>query len=416
MIYILGLIRDYFAHHIIFSAGLLLIMGYIFGQLSEKIKLPAITGYILAGILVGGSGLKLIRHENMEILNFLSEITLSFIAVIIGGEFSFFKLKLYGSKIIVLTLVQMFLTIILVSLGLIIIGLPLYISILLGAIAAATAPAATVVIVEKLKAKGRFVDYLYGIVALDDAGTVIVFSIIFALSAAMIAGTNVEISHSVIHAFSEIFISILIGLTGGLLIHFSASRKRNINEVKIITLGILFLTTSITISLGLSPLIANMVVGMLLININNKNVRILISLEPLTSPLYAIFFAIAGAELSLEIFRDSSVLLAGIIFISARALGKYFGIYLPSAIYKLEPKIRNYLGLALLPQAGVAIGLVLFVQASSVVVNASPQIQEEISKMINIVLMSVFFNELVGPPLSKLAILKNLKRSRNGSR
>ena len=410
MLKILEIIKFYFSHHIIFSAGLLLIMGYIFGQLSEKIKLPAITGYILAGILVGSSGLKLIHHENLEILNVISEITLSFIAVIIGGEFSLYKLKTYGKKIIFLTLSQMFLTFGLVSVGLIALGLSTYIAFLLGAIAAATAPAATVVIVEKLKAKGEFVDYLYGIVALDDAGTVILFSVVFVLSTSIISGIDTNFSISILHAFLEIIYSLTIGILGGIAIHFTVAKKRNINEIRILTLGILFLTTSITISLGLSPLIANMTVGMLLINLSKKNVKILKSLEPLTSPLYAIFFAIAGAELSLGIFKDTSVLFAGLIFIFLRAIGKYFGIYFSSATLKVPSKIKNYLGLSLLPQAGVAIGLVLFVQASPAIRDASEGIQNEINKMINIVLMSVFFNELIGPPLAKLAILKNLKR------
>jgi len=271
MIKILEVIEFYFSHHIIFSAGLLLIVGYILGQLCERIKLPAITGYILAGILIGSSGLKLIRHENLEILNILSEITLSFIAVIIGGEFSFFKLKLYGKKIIIITLVQMFLTFGLVSGGLIVLGYSSYVAFLLGSIAAATAPAATVVIVEKLKAKGEFVDYLYGIVALDDAGTVILFSLAFALSSSMISGVETAFSHSVFRAMVEIFSSLIIGVIGGLIIHYSVAKKRNKNEIKIITLGILFMTTSISISLRLSPLITNMAVGMILINLSKNS-------------------------------------------------------------------------------------------------------------------------------------------------
>ncbi len=410
MIKILEIIKFYFSHHIIFSAGLLLIFGYIFGQLSEKIKLPAITGYIFAGILVGGSGLKLIHHENLEILNILSEVTLSFIAVIIGGEFSFYKLRAYGKKIIILTFAQMFLTFFLVSFGLIFLGISSYVAFLLGAIAAATAPAATVVIVEKLKAKGEFVDYLYGIVALDDAGTVILFSVAFAISTSIISGLNTSFLNSTFHAFLEILYSVLIGVFGGIAIHFSTAKKRNMNEIKIITLGILFITTSISISLELSPLIANMTVGMLLVNLSKKNVRILFALQPLTAPLYAIFFAIAGTELSLEIFKDKSVILAGFLFIILRAIGKYFGIYLSSIPLKIPVKIKKYLGLGLLPQAGVAIGLVLFVQASPVIKNASEAIQQEITVMINIVLMSVFFNELFGPVLAKIAILKNLKR------
>lgn len=410
MLNILEIIKFYFSHHIIFSAGLLLIFGYIFGQLSEKIKLPAITGYIFAGILVGGSGLKLIHHENMEILNILSEVTLSFIAVIIGGEFSFCKLRAYGKKIIILTFAQMFLTFFLVSFGLIFLGISSYVAFLLGAIAAATAPAATVVIVEKLKAKGEFVDYLYGIVALDDAGTVILFSIAFALSTSLISGTNTSFLNSTFHAFLDILYSVIIGVLGGIAIHFSTAKKRNLNEIKIITLGILFITTSISISLELSPLIANMTVGMLIVNLSKKNVRILFALQPLTAPLYAIFFAIAGTELSLEIFKDKSVIIAGFLFIILRATGKYFGIYLSSIPLKIPRKVQKYLGLSLLPQAGVAIGLVLFVQASPVIKNASVAIQKEITVMINIVLMSVFFNELFGPVLAKIAILKNLKR------
>ena len=162
----------------------------------------------------------------------------------------------------------------------------------------------------------------------------------------------------------------------------------------------------------LSPLISNMTLGMFLVNMYKKNVRILFSLKPLTPPLYAVFFAIAGTELNLRIFADSSILYAGILFISLRAIGKYYGIYLSAYATGLEKNIRQYLGFSLLPQAGVAIGLVLFVQASPVVIAAGSKIQESIGKMINVVLMSVFFNEIVGPPLSKLAIQKNLKKEK----
>ena len=410
MLNILEMMKQYFAHHIIFSAGLLLIVGYIFGQLADKIKLPTITGYILAGVVIGSSGLKLIRHENMEILYILSEITLSFIAVIIGGEFSFYKLKLYGKKILILTLSQMFLTFFLVSFGLLAIGFSNYIAFVLGAISAATAPAATVVIVEKLKARGKFVDYLYGIVALDDAGTVILFSIAFAISGSMMGDVQVNISHSVIHAFKEIILSIFIGAVSGLIIHFVTIKKHNLNEIKIISLGIIIIKKTIAISLHLSPLIANMTLGMLIINMNKKNARILFSFQPMTPPLYAIFFAIAGAELNIAVFKDPIILLAGIVYIILRFAGKYFGIFISGAALKIDKNVRNYLGLSLLPQAGVAIGLMLFVQASPIVQLASLEIQREIAQMTNIILMSVFVNEVVGPPLSKFAILKNLKR------
>ncbi len=410
MVEVFDIIKEYFSGHLIFSVGLLLLLGYLCGQLAEKIKLPAITGYIIAGIIIGDDGISFIKHENMEVIHVLSEITLSFIALIIGGEFSFSKLKIYGKKIILLTLSQMFLTFLAVSFTLLFFGMPSYISFLLGAISAATAPAATVVIVEKLKARGEFVDFLYGIVALDDAGTVVLFSIAFAFSSAIIAGGEVHIMGAFLHAFKEIFSSIIIGLLCGFAIHFTTRKNRRKGEIKILTLGFLFLSTSIAISLQLSPLISNMTIGMLLINLSKKNIRILHSLEPFTPPLYAIFFCIAGTELSMSIFKAKTILIAGILFILARAFGKYFGIYFAGKQLNVSDKITKYMGFALLPQAGVAIGLVLFVEASPIIQHANAEIKTYIDSMINIVLISVFVNELLGPPLAKMAIMKSINR------
>ena len=402
------MLRDGFAHHLIFSVGLLLIIGYILGRLSEKIKLPSITGYIFAGILLGESGIDLIHHENLEQLNIISEITLSFIAVIIGCEFSLSKLRKYGKRVIILTLSQMLLAFSLISFGLIMAGLSEYIAFILGAIGAATDPAATAVIAESLKAKGEFIDYLHGTVALDDAGTVILFSIAFALAGSFISGHEVNLLHGIVHAAREILFSLLSGVIAGLIIHYSTRNKHNNVELKFITLGLIFLSTSICLSLHLSPLIANMALGMVLINMSQNNIRVLTALQPLTPPLYVIFFTIAGTELNLGIFTSGSALLAGLIFILMRFSGKYGGIWISGKLLNLSPRIRNWLGLALMPQAEVAIGLVIFVQGSSMVQDASPEVSFQITEMINIILMSVFVNELLGPPLAKMAIRKNL--------
>ena len=406
----LEIIRKSFSHHIIFSVGLLLISGYFFGKLFKKLKLPTITGYIVAGIIVGTSGLQLIHEKNFGSLHLISEITLSFIAVIIGSEFSFSKLKIYGYKIIVLTLTQMLLAFSFVVIGFLALGFSSYISILLGAISAATAPAATVVVVENLRARGKFVDYLYGIVALDDAGTIILFSVAFALSAVLIGNSSISLNKSILHAILEIGISTVIGIISGFIINLIAKSKKNVNELRIITLGIIFLSTSINLSLHYSPLISNMAIGIVLINLNKKNIRILQSFEPMTAPLYAIFFAVAGVELHLQLFLDWKILIAGIVLISLRGLGKYLGIFLPSKMMKIEPKIRNYLGLSLVPQAGVAIGLGIFVKGSELFTNSSAAIQSEINQMLTLLLFSVFINELIGPTLSKFAIMKNLNR------
>ena len=404
------LLDHYFLSEVIFNVATILLVGYVFGNWAEKLNLPVVTGYILAGVLLGGSGLNMIPSQNMSMLNTLSEVTLSFIAVIIGGEFSFHKLRLYGKNIVILTLAQLSLTFILVSFGLLWAGLPNYTAFVLGAISAATAPAATVVIIERLKAKGKFVDFLYGIVALDDAGTVILFSIVFAISTSVMGESAFRLSRVLWQSFSEIFFAMLLGLIAGALTHYTTINKKSMNEVKILAFGFIFMCTAISISLGFSPLIANMTLGMALINLNSKNSRIILSFEPYTNILYAIFFTVAGLELQLKVFKDLSVLLAGFVYIIARMIGKYFGIYFSAAALGMEKKIRNYLGLSLFPQAGVAIGLVLFVQSSPVIHTLAPHYQAEALKMINIVLMSVFVNEILGPPLSKYAILKSLNR------
>jgi len=399
MFHLLELMKESFSHHLFFSAGLLLITGYILGRFAQKLKFPAITGYIISGIIIGTSGLNLITHENMEMLLIISEITLSFIALIIGGEFSFDKLKIYGKKIIILTLSQMLLTFALVSFGLSLLGTAGSIPILLGCIAAATAPEVTFVIVEKLKAKGKFVNYLHGIIALNDVGTVILFSVVFTLFTTSISEHGVSIGISVLHGFLKIIYSLLAGVISGLIIHYSTTKKINLNEIKIITLGILFLTTAICLSLHLSPLIANMTIGMMLINLSRNNLRIIFALQPFTAPLYAVFFAIAGSELSFSIFQNRNVVFAGLLFILLRATGKYFGIYISAKVMKVDTNVSKYLGLGLFPQAGVAIGLVLFIQASPLIVNASMEVQTQIIQMVNIILMSVFVNELLGPPI-----------------
>ncbi len=407
---ILEIIRDSFSHHIIFSTGLLLIMGFIFGQVAERFKLPSITGYIIAGIITGRSFMDMITYENSELLKNMCEITLSIIAVSIGSEFSFAKLKAYGPKMVLLTFSQMFSAFFAVSFGLLLFDLPLYIAFLLGAIAAATAPAATVIIVEKLKARGPFVDYLYGIVALDDAGTIVLFSVVFAIISSTLGQKALDLQTTLYHVSFEIIISLIMGIAGAFITHFFIAKKSNRNEVLIISLGIVFVITSISISLQLSPLITNMALGFMLVNISRKNLKILKTFEPITPPLYAIFFAIAGTELDIKVFADMDIILISIAYVFFRAFGKYSGIFIPSAVMKLPGEIRKNLGLCLLPQAGVALGLILFIQASPLIAHSDANVQMEILKLVNIVLIAVFVHEMIGPPISKYAILKSLKR------
>lgn len=409
MIDFLITIKEIFSHHIIFSLGIILVAGYLLGKGAELIRLPAITGYIIAGIILGNSVTGIIHIELSEPLKIVTEIALGLIALTIGGEFAVGKIKRKGTKIIVITLFQLFVTFGIVTGSLILFRLPLSISLLLGAIATATAPAATVAIVQSLKVRGEFVDYLYGIVALDDAGCVIIFAITFAIVSTLtgIAGTTAQGPLFLIFSgVFEIIFSLVIGFIGGIIIHMGTRKKRKKNEVLIIALGMILITTSVAISLHLSSLLANMMLGATLINLSVKNHRIFSIIEPLTPPIYAAFFAIAGTELNIGIMGNFTIFTLGLIYIVARMAGKYGGVFIGSCITGAHVNIRRYLGFCMFPQAGVAIGLVLLLQGSPVVSQFPAETRAFITQMINIVIFSVFVNELIGPPLSKFAIVK----------
>lgn len=401
-------LRDLFSHHPMFAAGVLLLVGYFIGKLVAKIKLPEITGYIIAGLLMGEAVTGIFPEHMGESFTIVTEVALGLIALTIGAEFSIRKLRHVGAGVLIITVVQLLATFVIVSIGLMLVGLPKPFALLLGAIASATAPAATVAIVQSLRAKGLFIDYLYGVVALDDAGCVILFGIVFAFASGVIsAGTEAAGAMTLLlKSVSEVIFSLLIGVIEGALLHFATRRKNRPNEILILSLGLVFLTTAFAIVLHFSPLLTNMAAGAVVINLSARNRRIFQMLEPLTPPLYALFFVMAGAELQPGIVLRGGVLLIGSVYIVLRALGKYGGSWAGAVMCGAPASIRKYLGFSMLPQAGVAIGLVLLIQASPLMEGITPAQHELVMNMVNVVLLSVFVNELIGPPLSKFAVIR----------
>jgi Kef-type K+ transport system membrane component KefB len=402
-------LSEFLSTHIVFNIGLLLIVGYFFGKLAHVFKLPSITGYILAGLIVGHSFLHLVTHEMKDTLNSITEVALGLIALTIGAEFKLSKLKIVGFKILLLTLFEAIFAFFAVTLTMSLLGLDIKYALILGAISSATAPAATVVLIRQLRARGSFVDFLYGVVAFDDAVCVILFSIVFSVVAPLLVvvpGVESGVLTGFLHAFKELFFSVLIGFLSGILIHFVVRRKYKKNEILIITIGMVFVSTALAIAFHLSPLIANMILGMTLVNISGANSRIFSILEPITPPLFALFFILAGLELNVDVILKGSVLLYGIFYIISRFLGKLVGIYTASFITVIPEKIKKYLGLCLFPQAGVAIGLVLFIKTSPVLDSAPPEVRITLDMLLNVVLVSVFINELVGPSISRIGIVK----------
>lgn len=401
---------DVFHRSPVLSLGLLLLCGYLLGKLCERIRLPAITGYILAGLLLGQSVAEVIDESARHSMGSVTQVALGVIALTIGGEFSFFKLKQTGVKILILTLFEALFAFAAVSGFLTLAGLESPVALLLGSIAAATAPAATVVIVRELRARGPFIDYLYGIVAFDDAVSVILFGVVFAVAAPLLTGAAVAggILGSVLNAFLELVMAVVLGFIGGLLVHLLTAKKHRINEIMLIVVALLFLVTALASALRISLLIADMAMGCTLVNLSGRNRRIFDIIEPLTPPIFALFFILAGTELDVAVFSKGFVVLIGLLYLVSRFAGKVAGIQAAGLLTKTPARIRNYLGFCLFPQAGVAIGLALFIRTSPAILNAEAHVQEMLSVGVNIVLLSVFVNELVGPILSRFGIKKGI--------
>ncbi len=402
-------LRDFFGDHVLFTLGLMLLIGYAIGKLCGKIGLPEITGFILAGVLVSEPLLGILPYHMSSSMKIITEVALGLIALTIGSEFSLSKLRRLGSKILVITLAQLFLVFSLTYPAMVAAGLDPAFALIIASIATASSPAVLVAIVQSMRIHGTFVDYLYGVVALLDAGTVVLFGITFSLAAGMLGltaggGPLVLLAG----ALGEVFFSLLGGFAMGILIHLAVRNKHHTNEVMLLTLGITFTVIAGAIVLHLSPLLINMTAGAVLINLSPRHHRIFRIIEPMTPPLYALFFVLAGSELRLSLLTQPSLLILGGVYLAVRALTKYVGVYLGALVSKAPLTVRNYLGLCMFPQAGVSLGLVLFVQASPVSAAMTPEQYGVTATLVNIVLLSVFVNQLIGPPFAKLALKRGM--------
>ncbi len=388
-----------------FAAGLLLVVGYLIGKLAAKCKLPEITGYILAGLLVGESVTGVFPKEMNHSFAIITETALGLIALAIGVEFSASKLKRIGRATVVINLVQVLTTLLAVFTTMWLMGMDAPFALLLGAVATATAPAASLAIAHAMRARGKFIDYIHSVIALGDAACLLLFGLILSFTGKLL-GTSTNGNSDVFYALREVVISLVLGLVGAVVLHQFTRSKKSQNELLILTLGVVFMTTATAIIFHLSPLLSNMTMGCVLINLSARNHRLFRILEPLTPPLYALFFVIAGTELNLEVFTRREVAIMGGAYILVRGLGKYVGAWLGCKLGRIGEPIRSNLGWCMLPQAGVALGLVLLIQTSPVMQRLSENQTQIMNDMVNIVLMSVFVNELIGPPLLKMAIIR----------
>ena len=377
------------------SLAIILLTGLIFEKIIRLFKLPNVTGYLIGGLLIGPSVLNLVTEGQLESLSFDSSIALGFSAFSIGGEFKMSYFKRVGLTPIIIAIFESLMAVFMVTGTLILFGFDKAFSIVLGAIAAATAPAATIMVIKQYKAKGSLTETLLSVVALDDAVALIAFGVAVAISQMINNPSGANLLSQIASPVIEILMSLVIGgILGFLLVLPVRFYKDDASRQSLIYIFI-FIALYIASKGGYSDLLTIMAMGAVFTNLSNESLKLMRIADVMTPPIFMAFFVISGADLKLSILP--SIGLVGIIYVVIRSVGKVLGASIGAILSKSDANIRKYLGFALLPQAGVAIGLT--VVAKTVV----PQYAETIRAVI---LCGTLIYELIGPAVSKWALTK----------
>ena len=410
----------------------LLLVALLSTRLMRLIKLPNVTGYILTGIIMGPflfglffnnfsfDGIKGAPvYKFVDQLGWVSSVALGFIAFSIGTSFKFSTIKALGKRVLVITVLEALGASLLVVAALLVAHFifPQYVSLelalTLSAIASATAPAATLMVIKQYRAHGPLVDTLLPVVALDDAAALILFAILFQIATAL-AGGSVSVYAIIVKPLLEITISLAVGAVLGFVISFANRFFKSRNNRLIwnifsvfAALGFYYLFKKIG-GFELSSLLTCMMAGAIYTNFVKESGRTLDVMDRFTSPVYMMFFVISGASLDLTIFFNGDglvVVLIALTYLIFRVVGKWGGAYVGASITRCEPQVKKYLGFALVPQAGVAIGLSttaykLFSQYSD------PYMQKTGALILAIILTSTLIYELFGPMVAKFALKK----------
>lgn len=399
------------------SVSIALLAGLMMTRVFKPFKLPSVTAYLIAGVLIGPycvgalgiEGIGFRTHEDVSRLTLISDVALGFIAFSIGNEFRKEDLKKTGKQATIIGIFQAITATLLVDVALY--GLhrlmPDKISVAqvltLGAIATATAPAATLMVVRQYKAKGKLTNLLLPIVALDDAVGLIVFAVCFGIAKTLKSG-SVDVVSIIVNPLIEIACSLSLGAVMGLILtHIEKMFNSNTNRLNM-TIAFVFITVALSmlefdvgkVHISFSSLLVCMMLGTIFCNICPLSNDIMEKTDRWTSPLFALFFVISGAELELSVFADRAIVVIGIVYIMFRSVGKYFGAYASARATNCDSSICRYLGYTLLPQAGVALGMC----------TTAMQLGSDGSLIRNITLFAVLIYELFGPIVTKWALKK----------
>ena len=401
---------------IFLSLSVALLAGLLLSRLAKKVQLPAVTAYLVAGVLIGpfvlgklgipGLG---ITSDQIEGFGLISDLALGFIAFSMGSEFRIAQLKKIGKQATFIGVFQALFTTLVVDAALIVLHFiipetfTLESAIVLGAVATATAPAATLMVVKQYKAKGPVTDILLPVVALDDAVGLVVFAISFGIARSLGAG-SISATSVILEPILEVVLSLALGFVMGLLFtlcekYFHSRSKRMAVSVTFVMMTVALSSMSFeigTVHIGFSSLLACMMLGTVFCNICEVSEELMERADRWTTPVLILFFVISGAELELSVFADIMVVVIGAVYIISRSLGKYFGAGISAKMAKCNPNVVKYLGITLLPQAGVALGMAI----------KAIELGPEGAIVRNITLFSVLIYEIVGPFLTKVALTK----------
>ncbi len=399
------------------TVSIALLAGLLMTRVFKPLKLPAVTAYLIAGVLIGPyclgalgiTNLGFNSHAAVEALALVSEVALGFIAFSIGSEFRVSDLKKIGKQAFVIGVFQALVATLFVDLALLVVHMimpdkltvPQLLT--LGAIATATAPAATLMVVRQYKAKGPLTDLLLPIVALDDAVGLIVFAVSFGIAKSLVVG-QVDMISIIVNPLVEIICSLGLGaIMGWVLTQLEKLFNSNTNRLNL-TIAFVFITVALSmiefsvgaVHVSFSSLLVCMMLGTFFCNICPLSEDLMERADKWTSPLFALFFVISGAELELGVFADIAIVAIGIVYIIFRSLGKCFGSAVSAKATKCSPEICKYLGITLLPQAGVALGMCTIAAATF------PGGQGDLIR--NITLFAVLIYEIFGPVLTRMAL------------
>lgn len=407
---------------ILFCLAFGLAAGLFMSRVSKIFGLPSVTAYLVAGLLVGPyvigrigiEGLGFVSGESVEEFSIISDVALGFIAFSIGNEFRLSQLKQIGGKATFIGIWQAVFTTALVDIVLVALHfvfpekLPISMALILGAIAAATAPATTLMVVKQYKAKGKITDLLLPIVAIDDAIGLVVFAVSFGVAKALENG-EFNLIGIIVNPLIEIGGSLLLGTIIGVIFTYAEKMFSSNSKRLSLSLMFIFLTVGLTqlkfefgeIEIGFSPLLTCMMLGTMFCNLCDFSPEIMDKTDRWSQPVLILFFVLSGAALKLDIFKTPVAVGIGVAYIISRTIGKYLGAYSSCKITKCEPKTQKYLGVTLFPQEGVALGMTLTVMKYGMEV---PEFSNLASLVRSIVLFSVLVYELTSPIMTKLAL------------